>query len=233
MLAKPSVSVTSCSGLSLVPDPGHKTQEDLGWRSVLCCPFPKQPLPLCPFLAPGGCLLNARRAINVFPGRLRSPRRAPPPPARSGCPFPGVAEECSRGAGLSRPGAGSLRCARPCAPSDGSRGCAPHAACRESPFFSYFFFLFNIFSFLRHFSSPSCRERRQGGGREKYCLNSQSGASGAPCAWHLCSLCPKQRARTGARGRRGSRASVGRHNKVTKQRRGAGPAALPSQRTRG
>lgn len=73
--------------------------------------------------------------------------------------------------------------------------------------------------FLRPFFSHSCRKKEgagRGGGREKYCLNSQRGASGAPCAWHLCSLCPEQRSRTGARGRRGRRASVGSHNKVTK-----------------
>lgn len=124
-----------------MPDLGHKTQEALGWRNVLCRPFPKQPLPLCPFLP----LAQRSPGIKGFPGRLLSPRRAPPAPARPGCPFPGVAEECSQGAGLSRPGAGSLRCARPCAPSGGSRGCAPQAACRDSHFFSYIFFFFLIY----------------------------------------------------------------------------------------
>lgn len=171
--------------------------------------------------------LTFSRGGSVHPGG--HPRPLPALAARS----PGWRRSAPEA--LGSPGPGPAPCA---APGRAPRRAAPGAALPtplagnllSSPIF---FFLFNIFSFLRHFSSPSCRERRQGGGREKYCLNSQSGASGAPCAWHLCSLCPEQRARTGARGRRGSRASVGRHNKVTKQRRGAGPAALPSQRTRG
>lgn len=157
-------------------------------------------------------------------GAERLPEAAPSVPAGipGPCPWP-------------IPSPGPRHCARPCAPSGGSGGRAPAASCRGSPFLSTLDFLYVYINFFLRPFSHSCRKRKGGGGgREKYCLNSQRGASGAPCAWHLRSLCPEQRARTGARGRRGRRASVGRHNKVTKQRRGPGPAALPSQRgTRG
>lgn len=148
---------------------------------------------------------SARRLITDFPGRLHSPRWAPPAPAH-----PGTA--------LSLPGTSFPPRNRGSVP-----GRAPHRAATgdalplaEPSLSSIFIFFGNSFPLF-----PSCRKRREaggGGGREKYCSNSQRGASGAPCAWHLCSLCPEQHARTGARGRR---ASVGCHNKVTKQRNGA------------
>lgn len=198
--------------LSLVPNPDHKRQEGLQWRNRICHPFPKQPLPLCPFPAPGGRLLSPHRLRNDFPGRV--PR-------------------CPRRAALSLPEAGSLSRGGCAAPGRAPRRAAPGDALPAplpGAFLSSpnFFFFFNIFLFRPLLLSLLSEEERGGGeGREKYCLNSQKG--GIWCTLRLASVLlvsPEQRARTGAGGRRGSRASVGRHNKVTKQRRRADPAAF-------